>query len=277
MTIIVQDDVRAAIAERDVHGRFGTPGYSLPDLDDVDVVPLLPGVSLPQVTVTGSAGIVAGHLVLHRKSNLRAKLTISCGPSVRNALVVIGRDCSLHGTIDLHAEDATVLLAGEASRSDHGGHFAARLWMRGNTLFMGKGCTSNGSQHVVSGNGRSIIIGDDCMFASNITLRTDDMHSIVDMETGQRLNEPSDIRVEPHVWLGQDVVVLKGVTIGLGSIVGALSLVVAGCPRFCVLGGVPAKILARHRTWDRNMTPTAETLARLRRLDEEVAALGEKI
>jgi acetyltransferase-like isoleucine patch superfamily enzyme len=50
-------------------------------------------------------------------------------------------------------------------------------------------------------------------------------------------------RIEDRVWLGARVVVLKGVTIGVGTVVGAGSVVTKSLPAYCVAVGVPARVI----------------------------------
>lgn len=45
-----------------------------------------------------------------------------------------------------------------------------------------------------------ILIGDDCMFATDNHIRTDDAHAIYDVKTGLRLNPSKDIIIGAHVW-----------------------------------------------------------------------------
>ena len=54
----------------------------------------------------------------------------------------------------------------------------------------------------------------------------------------------ADVHIERDVWLGADVVVLPGVTIGQGSVVAAGAVVVRDVPPWSVVGGVPARIIA---------------------------------
>ena len=54
--------------------------------------------------------------------------------------------------------------------------------------------------------------------------------------------------IEEDVWCGANVVILKGVTIGRGSIVAAGSVVTKSCPPYSVIGGVPAKVIKRKFT-----------------------------
>ena len=53
------------------------------------------------------------------------------------------------------------------------------------------------------------------------------------------------IRVEDHVWVGQDAVILKGVTLGKGSIVGAFSVVTRDVEAWTVVAGNPARVVRR--------------------------------
>ena len=53
------------------------------------------------------------------------------------------------------------------------------------------------------------------------------------------------IRIEDHVWVGQDAVILKGVTIGKGAVVGAFSVVTRDVEPWTVVAGNPARLVKR--------------------------------
>ena len=53
----------------------------------------------------------------------------------------------------------------------------------------------------------------------------------------------ADITIEEDVWTGSNVIILKGVTIGRGSVVAAGSVVNKSCPPYSIIGGIPAKII----------------------------------
>jgi len=68
-----------------------------------------------------------------------------------------------------------------------------------------------------------VAIGDNVMIAPGVTIIDDDMHS-VDYIQRRKRNAPSrtkPISIEDDVWLGKGVTVLKGVTIGARSVIGA--------------------------------------------------------
>ena len=57
------------------------------------------------------------------------------------------------------------------------------------------------------------------MLSSQMDIRTTDSHSIISLETKQRLNQASDIKIGKHVWLGNGCRVLKGAVIGDNSVI----------------------------------------------------------
>jgi tetrahydrodipicolinate N-succinyltransferase len=78
-----------------------------------------------------------------------------------------------------------------------------------------------------------------------------------------------------NVWLGANVVVASGVTIGERCVIGANSLVTQDIPAFSIAAGAPAKIL-RTITYNRRPDRPLTTLCNLRRrwLVDQVASTG---
>lgn len=96
-----------------------------------------------------------------------------------------------------------------------------------------------------------IDIGADCMFSYGIELRTTDAHPLFDVRTGRRINPRRPITVEDYVWVGKQVTVMKGVRLGTCSAVALRSLVTEDVPSFCVVAGVPARVVRRGTIWTR--------------------------
>lgn len=95
----------------------------------------------------------------------------------------------------------------------------------------------------------SVEIGDGCMFASNIDIRNTDSHSILDRNTGVRINPGKNIVIGNRVWAGAYVTILKGVCIGNNSIIGIRSLVNKNIPEHCLAAGIPAKVIRTDVDW----------------------------
>ena len=55
-------------------------------------------------------------------------------------------------------------------------------------------------------------------------------------------NITKDVTIENNVWLGNNVIILGGLTLGEGSIIQAGAVVVTDIPKFAIAGGNPAKV-----------------------------------
>ncbi len=102
-----------------------------------------------------------------------------------------------------------------------------------------------------------ISIGEDCMFSKDITVFAGDGHAILDVDTGKRMNpiwpftDKDNINIGNHVWVGIRNTLLA-CTIKDSSIIGAGSLVKGIFPNNAVIAGVPARVLKKNVTWNRN-------------------------
>ncbi|MGR3460588.1 MAG: acyltransferase [Alterinioella nitratireducens] len=94
-----------------------------------------------------------------------------------------------------------------------------------------------------------IEIGDDVLISSNVSIRTHDMHMILDAETGAVLNPAKPVIIEDHVWIGESVKIMPGVRIGRDSVIGIGTVVTRDVPPGCVFAGVPGKVRREGVTW----------------------------
>ena len=97
---------------------------------------------------------------------------------------------------------------------------------------------------------QSVRIGRNVLIASNVLI-TDSDHVVepggVPVTKSHRfVTRP--VCIEDHCWLGQNAVILKGVTIGHDSIVGANSTVTHDVPPYSVAAGNPARIIKTLKT-----------------------------
>jgi acetyltransferase-like isoleucine patch superfamily enzyme len=131
-------------------------------------------------------------------------------------------------------------------------------------LVIGKNTTANDVRINMHETGR-VTIGTDCMFSGNVWISNSDVHSIVDANTGERINFAEDVLIGNHVWLGRNVVVTKGSTIGNGSVIGAGAVVSGEIPPFSLAVGVPARVVRSDVTWDRHRLAPGERSKHRRR------------
>jgi len=114
-------------------------------------------------------------------------------------------------------------------------------------IVIGNRVTSTGTLTVAAM--QEITIEDDVMFASNV-LVSDGMHGFENANVPykyQKMWKIAPIVIKRGCWLGQNVVVMPGVTIGELSIVGANSVVTRSIPPRSIAAGAPARVIKR---WD---------------------------
>ena len=95
-----------------------------------------------------------------------------------------------------------------------------------------------------------LTIGRKVIFGPHPTIITGDHRTdligryIIDVTDEEKLPEnDAPVVIEDDVWCGANVTILKGVTIGRGSIIAAGAVVTQSFPPYSVIGGVPAKLL----------------------------------
>lgn len=180
---------------------------------------------------------------------------LDCRPNAKdNVLVVLG---TFRGQIMLQGSNNLCILGGDDQKTSLMNLY---FWGRDSTFVFGPRSTSNGfSAEFV--NKERITVGEDCMFASEIVLRTTDRHAIID-RSGEIVNRSKPISIGDHVWIAQRVTVMKGVEVGNGAILAAGAIVTKSVPSGAIVAGNPAKIVRRDVTWTRSPGPNAEESAK---------------
>jgi lipopolysaccharide O-acetyltransferase len=115
-------------------------------------------------------------------------------------------------------------------------------------IIIGNNVQINDYVHI--GSVSSVIIEDNVLMASKIFI-TDHNHGSYSPNSSDNPTIPPALRklsykpvhIHKNVWIGESVCILPGVTIGEGSIIGALSLVNINIPSNCIAVGNPIKIV----------------------------------
>lgn len=126
---------------------------------------------------------------------------------------------------------------------------------------IGRNCRIGDNVHISAAD--SVTIGDNCLLASNILI-IDNEHgdytggaydSFPDIAPNERKLVSAPIEIGDNVWIGERVIVLKGVCIGNGCVIGAGSIVRHDIPDNCIAVGSPAKVVKRfdaeQKRWQR--------------------------
>ncbi len=175
---------------------------------------------------------------IHR---LRNKIKIQ-----KNNRVQLGKKVGLSG--------CTIIVKGENNTLTIGNH--SRL--RNMTIeIVGNGCTIDIGGNCVIGHdcylsakeeNIHLCIGESCMLSRNVNILTSDGHPI--LHEGKRINPAQSITISNHVWLADNVTILKGVNVGEGCVIGIHSLVTKSIPEHSIAVGVPAKVVKSGIEWE---------------------------
>lgn len=168
-------------------------------------------------------------------SNTRTEgLVLEVRKPVKDIYLEIGEDACIQGHFVIESEKGSIKI--------------------GDRTFIGGGlfiCT------------KEIEIGNDVMFSWGCTVADNNSHSVkwserkndvLDWKKGLDENKmgaykdwsnvkEEKVTIKDKAWIGFNSIILKGVTIGEGSVVGSGSVVTKDVPDWTIVGGNPAKII----------------------------------
>jgi len=96
-------------------------------------------------------------------------------------------------------------------------------------------------------------IGKNVMIANGAVIMDYDGHPVFsfgqDKQKDTYAGNAKPIKIEDNVWIGTRATILKGVTLGSGSIVAANSCVSFDVPSNSIVGGNPARVIKENHSW----------------------------
>lgn len=167
-----------------------------------------------------------------------------------NNTIIIGEGVTLNGVQFRLSGDNGVIEIGAGSTIN--GILAAH----GSKIRIGERVVCNWPVDFFAHEGADIEIGDGCLF-SRVYIRSSDAHPIFDLATGERINQAEGVKLGNRVWASQDVHILKGVSIGEGSVIGATAVVINDIPPHCLAVGSPARVVRENVGWEGSIKATS--------------------
>jgi acetyltransferase-like isoleucine patch superfamily enzyme len=115
-------------------------------------------------------------------------------------------------------------------------------WQAGAVLEVGANFAMTGGTICAA---ERISIGDNVVVGANTTITDTDFHPLDPEQRRLRPNEGTGapILIEDEVFIGMHCLILKGVTVGRGSVVGAGSVVTRDVPPGSIVAGNPARVI----------------------------------
>lgn len=106
-----------------------------------------------------------------------------------------------------------------------------------------------GAKSYISAYNAKFIVKKNCAIAQGLTVHTGNHVRILGKFITDTTDEikpqgyDKDVTIEEDCWIGCNVTLLSGVTIGRGSTIAAGAVVNKDIPPYCIAGGVPAKVI----------------------------------
>jgi acetyltransferase-like isoleucine patch superfamily enzyme len=118
-------------------------------------------------------------------------------------------------------------------------------------LIFGENVEINDYVHIAVG--EKIVIGDNVLIASKVFISDLNHGNYKGENPDSPLSTPNSrklstnpIIIKDNVWIGEGVCIMPGVTIGYGSVIGALSVVTKDIPDYSIAVGSPAKVVKEY-------------------------------
>lgn len=161
--------------------------------------------------------------------------------------VDIGKGCRFVGPILIYKEPGSTIKIGKNCKFNSSCYTNFRginhkviiqTGRKDASIFIGDNCGFSGTSIACN---NSIVIENNCAIGANVNIADNDGHH------ERYATEDKEIFIGHDTWLGMNVTILKGVSIGSNSVIGANSLVTKDIPNNVVAAGLPAKVIKNRR------------------------------
>ena len=194
---------------------------------------------------------------------------ISVKSVAKKSLVTIGKRARLNTVSFTIGENGAIFIDGSSRLNNVSFHLPGsnakvcigsccmisntEFWIEddANEIIIGDNTYIGGAHLAVTGKEKKIRIGKDSMLSNGIVIRTGDSHSIIDLSNGEKMNPEQNVFIGNHVWIAQNVTILKGSKVNDDSVIGCCSVVCNSFEHNSLIVGSPAKTVKEGICWNK--------------------------
>ena len=173
---------------------------------------------------------LGSNVIIEKGVSFQAPENISVGDDVRVSRNTVVRGNGVDSNSVILGNSVTLMENCVLSANEGKIHISEKSWL-------GPGCLVYGNGHIT--------IGSNVLIAGHTAISTVS-HNFdrIDIPINDQGLDCGPIVIEDDVWIGLNCSIVKGVTIGKGSIIGAGAVVTGNIPPYSIALGIPAKVVA---------------------------------
>ena len=180
-------------------------------------------------------------------TSIRVYHTILCRFKMMLWGIDYGRGCSFRGSTLFFRSPNSIIEIGDKCRFNSNTRFNFRginhrcilQTIKGGHIRIGNNCGFSGVSII---SGCKVSIGNNVLCGANVIIGDRNNH-----ENIYGGFEPTPVTIEDNVWVGMNSVIMRGVTIGKNSIIGANSIVTKSIPANVIAVGSPCKVIKERK------------------------------
>jgi len=194
------------------------------------------------------AGFLYSERLLRHNLWLCLKNKFYYEPLLKARCTYIGRNVKCDGDIPLIVGGGKVIIGDNVLIGNKEAWFVAPNIYEEPVLRIGDNTTINCGTYISVES--MVTIGNNCIIAEQTKIFDNNSHGIDYRHRKMTKKDISPVIIEDDVWIGMNSIILKGVTLGRGSVVAAGSVVTKNVPPMNLVAGNPARIIKKIKTAD---------------------------
>ena len=151
----------------------------------------------------------------------------------------LGRDCKIHDSASIDAAKSSGIFLGNRVTINRFAYLQGGF----GEIRIGD-CVEINNYTIIDGTG-GVDIGANTLIGPGVSIISYQHQYMAKSLIRSQLTEGRPIKIGSDVWIGANTVILAGITIGDGAVVGAGAVVTHDVPPYCVVMGVPARIIKK--------------------------------